>query len=120
MNENEKTICPKCGKEMIPLDNHRTVGMTCPNCGWEWVTSYFEPYETDPTQYSVVIFGNEINTQIIKTVSEITGENYIKTREILLQPEAVVFEGRATDIFMIRDKLNLANISFKIKPDFPY
>jgi len=105
---------------MIPLDSTRSVGMTCPGCGWGWATSCFEPYETDLTQYSVVIFGNETSMQKIKTVSEITGENYLKTREMMLLSEAVVFEGKATDIFKIRDKLNLSNISFKIKPDFPY
>ena len=120
MNESEKVLCEKCGEEMIPIDDKRSVGMTCPKCGWGWVTSYFEPYETDMTQYSIVIQGNEATRAAIKVVSDIAGVNFLQANKLLKQPEAVVFEGRAAEVLEKKKVLIENKISFKITPDFPY
>ena len=40
---NDKCICEKCGAEMKPLSDFSPVGMTCPNCGWGWATTYIDP-----------------------------------------------------------------------------
>ena len=44
----DKIICEKCGAEMLPIDQNKPVGMTCPNCGWGWATTYIEPIIEDP------------------------------------------------------------------------
>lgn len=43
----EKTYCEKCGSEMKVINENHPDGMTCQNCGWGWVTSYFEPILSD-------------------------------------------------------------------------
>ena len=40
---NDAIICEKCGNEMKPLSEIYPIGMTCPNCGWGWATTYIEP-----------------------------------------------------------------------------
>lgn len=120
MNENEKILCEKCGKEMVPLDTRRSIGMTCPGCGWGWVTSYCEPYETDQTEYSIIIFKNEATKNNIKIVAEYANTNYLQAKKIIELPEAVVFSGKAPAILEKKNALIENNISFKITPDFPY
>lgn len=120
MNENEKILCEKCGKEMLPLDTQRSIGMICPSCGWGWATSYFEPYETDQTEYSIIVFGNNATKNNIKIIAEYANINYIQAKKLIEMPEAIVLVGKAAEILEKKKKLIENNISFKIQPEFPY
>ena len=44
---NKEYICEKCGTEMVPIDKKIPVGLTCPNCGWGWATTYIDPIIED-------------------------------------------------------------------------
>ena len=112
--------CKNCGAEAREYREDHTCGWMCDACGWAIATSYFEPYETDHTKYSVIIFHNEANSEKIKVISKITGENYLASKNRLLLQESVVFEGQAIEIMNVRKQLSDSNITFKIKPDFPY
>ena len=51
----EKTYCEKCGSEMKVINENHPDGMTCQNCGWGWVTSYFEPILSDTWDYHIIL-----------------------------------------------------------------
>jgi hypothetical protein len=48
-------ICEKCGAEMKPLSDIYPVGMTCPNCGWGWATTYIDPINLDESDYHIIL-----------------------------------------------------------------
>ena len=112
--------CEKCGAEMKEYHDGHSRGHICNSCGWGIAASYFEPYETDTTLYSVIIQNNEPNTSAIKAVSEIADVNYLRAKELLEMPKAEIFKGKATEIIGKRDILTESKISFSIVPDFPY
>ncbi len=105
---------------MLKYREGHSCGYTCPKCGWGWVTSYFEPYETDQTEYSIIIFGNIATKNNIKIVAEYASINYLQAKRLLEMPDAVVFSGKATEILEKKNTLIENSISFKIAPDFPY
>jgi large subunit ribosomal protein L7/L12 len=112
--------CEKCGVEMLEYRDGHSCGYACKNCGWGLATSFYEPYETDRTRYSIVMQGNEATPAAVKIISDIAGVNFLQANELLRTPEAVVFEGCATEILEKKKILTENNISFKITPDFPY
>ena len=57
---------------------------------------------------------------MLKLVSEIAGCNYIEAKKLIEKTPVEVFSGKAIDIMGIKEKLEAANIDFKIEPDFPY
>jgi hypothetical protein len=112
--------CEKCGAEMLEYREGHSCGYICSNCGWGLATSFYEPYETDMTRYSIVIRGNEATHAAIKAISDVSGMNFLQANKLLRMPEAIVFEGRAVEILEKKKVLLENNISFKITPDFPY
>lgn len=77
----EKTYCEKCGSEMKVINENHPDGMTCQNCGWGWVTSYFEPILSDTYDYHIILLPCENSLLAIKTVSEIANCNYIDAKK---------------------------------------
>lgn len=51
---NKEYICEKCGTEMVPIDKKIPVGLTCPNCGWGWATTYIDPIIEDDIKTNAV------------------------------------------------------------------
>ncbi len=120
MTESEKVYCDKCGEEMVALDAEQEIGMTCPHCGWGWVTSFSEAYESDVTDYSIVISANTASMNNVKIISEYAKVNYVQAKKLIDMPEAVIFVGKASEIIGVKEELLKNNINFKILPDFPY
>ena len=112
--------CEKCGADTLEYREGHSYGYTCPNCGWGLATTFYEPCETDRTQYSIVINGNETTRAAIKVISDIAGVNFLQANKLLRQPQAIVFDGCAAEILEKKQMLIENNISFKITPDFPY
>ncbi len=76
----DSVICEKCGVEMKPLLDIYPVGMTCPNCGLGWATTYIEPILFDSTDYHVVLVSSNNLFTSIKMVSEVANCNYIEAK----------------------------------------
>ena len=57
---------------------------------------------------------------MLKLVSEIAGCNYIEAKMMIEKAPVEIFSGKAIDIMEIKEKLETANIDFKIEPEFPY
>jgi large subunit ribosomal protein L7/L12 len=116
----DKIYCEKCGAEMKPINKGIGYGMTCPNCGWGWTTSYFEPILLDDTNYHVILVSNNCSVSIIKIVSEISGYNYIEAKRMIESAPVTVFSGKAVDIKPVKEKLEKASVDFNIEPEFTY
>ena len=75
--------CEKCGAVMCPIDPSKPVGMTCPNCGWGWATTYVDPMLDDNTIYKVSLSnGNKASKSAIKAVAKVSGKNFIQAKRI--------------------------------------
>lgn len=121
VSSEDAVLCEKCGHEMIYYLGGHCCGMTCPNCGWGWATTYFEPYETDMTDYHILLeksFDPSIDD--IRIVSNIANCNYIAAKKLINNAPVEIFCGKAIDIMPIKEKLEAAGIDIKIKPEFPY
>lgn len=116
----QQNKCEKCETEMIPYKNGRTIGMICPNCGWGWATTEFEPIELDQTIYTIHI--NTITNpskEVLKFVSKILNANFLVTYKLLKDGQAS-FSGKAIEIKNIIKKLQNLEIKYSITPDFKY
>ena len=117
---NDTIICEKCGNEMKPLSEIYPIGMTCPNCGWGWATTYIEPINLDESDYHVILTASDNSLTVIKTVSEVANCNYIEAKKPINNAPVEVFHGQAVEVKSIKEKLEAANIDFTIEPEFPY
>ena len=54
-----------------------------------------------------------------KIISKITGENYLKVKQIL-ESGGLIYKGHARKIKEITEALDKANIEYKISPQFIY
>ena len=118
----ELILCEKCGHEMISIDKIIPIGKTCPNCGWGWATSFIEPIYNDMQIYTVSLSSvASVTKETIKTIAEITGQNFLQTKNTLENLPQVVFSGKAPEVLKICHSLkSKAFFDFKISPDFPY
>ena len=92
----EKIICEKCGGEMQSYRKGNTSGMICGNCGYGWVTTYFENIEIDETIYEIsLIKDDNISTEKIKVISKVFAVNFLTARKMLADGQNKVFKGRA-------------------------
>ena len=117
---NDKCICEKCGAEMKPLSEIYPIGMTCPNCGWGWATTYIDPINLDESDYHMILVSSENSFSNIKIISEIANCNYIEAKNMIENAPTEIFRGNAVEIKEIKQKLESASIDFKIEPKFPY
>ena len=112
--------CLSCGENMICKIEEHTLVWECPKCGDGLATTYFEPIETDDTEYSIsisAISSPDINQ--IKLVSNILNVNFIKTKFLLQEGNATIAD-KAVKIRDYARSLNEKSVQFKITPDFPY
>ena len=117
----DKIICEKCGAEMLSIDQDNPVGMSCPNCGWGWATTYIEPIIEDPTIYKIILNeSNSISTDNIKTVSEISNVNFIEAKQIIEKAPYTILTGNALQIRDTLKILSSTDLDYTITPDFPY
>ncbi|MDD6276056.1 MAG: hypothetical protein PUB20_04455 [Clostridia bacterium] len=112
--------CLTCGTDMVcNIDGH-CLSWKCPNCGDGIATSYFEPIELDQAEYSIIIEKvEEPVMEQIKITSQILNVNYITTRKLLIEGDAI-FKGKAIPVQNSAAILNRNNLKFSITPDFPY
>lgn len=57
---------------------------------------------------------------MIRYVSKVTDENYLKSREMIQSAPCVLVVGRATKILEIRSKLDALGIHYDITSQFDY
>ncbi len=118
--DKENVICVICGTEMIPLEKS-SWGMICPNCNWGWVTTRFDPIDTDMTDYRIILQpGNAARIESIRIVSHLANVNYIQAKKLIEAAPVKVFEGKARDIVIAAAEMKAQNINHMIQPDFPY
>ena len=116
----DKVICEKCGAEMQPIDPNLHCGMTCPQCGWGWATSPYDPLLEDETEYFVTLLaGNTKSKEVIKALSQLTGQNYLKAKKMIDDAPVNVFTGKAFQVKRFIEELDLASIQYEINPEFP-
>lgn len=113
-------LCEKCGHEMDYHHEGSGCGMTCPNCGWGWATTYIDPIKLDESDYHVILVSNDNSLSIIKMVSETSNCNYVEAKKLIENAPVEIFSGKAVEVKTIKEKLETANIKFRIEPEFPY
>lgn len=117
----DEVICDKCGREMVYKKVSSTQGWFCEFCGWNVVTSFSDPIDEDIEIYEVFNFGNNKKAlQEIKCISKITGENFIKCKELLSSNGQLLYKGNAKSVKVVLQKLKKNNIRFNVIPYFPY
>ncbi len=118
---NEKIVCEKCGTEMIPIDESKPIGMTCPNCGWGWATTYISDLQEDSTIYNVsLIEGNSTSIEVIKAIAKISNKNSVEAKKMIETPPAVIFSGKAVQVKAVLALLDSLLIAYTVTPEFPY
>ena len=117
----DKIICEKCGSEMIPIDPNKPVGMTCPNCGWGWATTYSDPIFDDSTVYEIILLDdNQESADNLKAIAKITNTNVINAKKLLYNLPSCIFSGKAVEISALVRLLDEKSLKYKIEPEFPY
>lgn len=118
---NEKTICEKCGAQMLPIDPHKPVGMKCPKCGWGWATTYIEPIKEDSTDYTVILLADNVpSKESIKTIAGIAGINFIQAKRMIENAPTNLFVGKAVTVKEVITELDVSAINYQVEPKFPY
>ena len=116
-----KIICEKCGAEMQPIDPKFHCGMMCPQCGWGWATTSYDPMLEDNTEYCIILqAGNSKSEDVIKVLSHITGQNYLNTRKMITDAPIKIYSGRANLVNTVIQELDIAGIQYETDPEFPY
>ncbi|WP_034450281.1 hypothetical protein [Butyrivibrio sp. AE2032] len=117
-------VCEKCGTLMIkklPEDRAGTYSITCPNCGWGAVTTYTDPICMDKTRYSIILLeGNETSVEVVRAVNQVSHQNLVKTKELIVKAPQVIFEGNALETYGMKEILDAGFVDYRIEPDFPY
>lgn len=102
---------------MIPLRESGSVGMTCPNCGWGWVTTDTSGIAFDANRYTIVI--NKVekpNFNAIKAVSKAFGCNFIEAREYLLKGHKLA-DCSASERQQIEEMLQTGQVKYETDID---
>jgi len=118
--ENEH-ICPNCGSKLrAERKNYPSFSYICDNCGWEAVTTKWDPIDLDETEYVFRLSeGNPIDKATLSLVSKLTGKNFIASKKAI-QELNVIFKGKARDAVEMRDFLDKSGIHYSIDPELPY
>ena len=114
-------VCEKCGCAMVPIDPSQPVGMTCPNCGWGWATSFIDPIAEDTTNYKVSLSeSNSTAKNVLRVIAQITGSNLIQAKRLIENAPDEIFAGKATQTIEVLRLLEDEGINFTVTPSFPY
>lgn len=118
---NTEAECPECGHTLRTWHEGLSAICQCPNCDWEVVTTYSSPIQRDKTDYQILILQNLSPEPIhYKTLSSLTGKNYVELKSMLSDAEFILLKGRATKILPIKKQLEEGEVEFQIVPDFVY
>ena len=112
--------CEKCGTNMInPYSG--SMGLSCPNCGWGWVTSYYDPIVRDTTEYQITLLeGNNTSTETIRAINQVSHRNLIKSKQLIESAPQVIFKGDALEVHDMKEILDKEAVLYRIEPDYPY
>lgn len=112
--------CPKCGKELIVMNNGREIINKCTSCDYEVVTTYNSPMDLDSTKYVISILSeNEISLENIKLISKLTGFNYVQSKNYL--QNGYSFEKEYAETVLEKKKeFDKYGIKYQIISKFPY
>ena len=114
-------ICDKCGGEMRYKKEGHSISWICDICGDAVASSFFEPYETDTTDYHILISAsNKTDIGTLKIVAGVANCNYIEAKKLIEKAPVEVFHGQAVEVKAIKEKFEATSIDFKIEPEFPY
>ena len=112
--------CPKCETKMKFIKEQFSIAWVCPKCGYGEATTTTEPIYEDNNTYSVILDQNdENNIDIIKTLSKITGLNFMQTKELIKNPK-IIFSGKAYELIEKKKELDKGKVNYRIEPKFPY
>lgn len=117
-----KYKCEKCGSKMLDQSKGPYIHYVCPNCGNAYATYDYtkdDQIKFDESIYYVKSIDNRISTDVLKIISKINGQNFIKCKELIMN-NGVIFSGKARDIVDSLKVLKRANIQFDINPFFKY
>lgn len=124
-------ICEKCGAEMVDRSGVKSICIECPQCGWGWATTTYDPTDEDCTPYEIwVLPGNPQSLDAIRLIACIANINFIQAKKSLacekafmvfkVHPEAVAETNMVQRIKDVARRLDNAGFRFFISPDFPY
>ncbi len=117
----KKMICDKCGAEMRFKQDGHSICWVCDNCGEAVASTYFESYETDLTDYCILLVAPfKATMDILKLISEIANCNYVEAKRIVEKAPVEIFCGKAVEVKAIKEKLEAANLEIRIEPEFLY
>ncbi|MBR2549686.1 MAG: hypothetical protein IKE92_06695 [Clostridiales bacterium] len=117
-------ICEKCGTVLIkelPEDRVGTYCVTCPNCGWVRTTANTDPKSVHQTRYSVFLMeGNDISVEVVRAVNQVSHQNLLKSKELIMNAPQLIFEGDALEVYDMMRILDAGFVEYKVIPDYPY
>ena len=113
--------CDKCGNIMIPIQKEGATGMVCPNCGFGFVTSYFDPVYEDRNVYEVYLStGNTITNKNYFLIQSINGKNIQEIKQLFESSPYLLYKGHAAEVRELKNKLDESGVKYVIVPDFNY
>jgi len=75
----------------------------------------------DKTNYEILVLKNLSPTKThYKTLSRLSGKNYLELKEILADGELSLFKGKAPKALLVKKELERGEVGFRISPDFEY
>ncbi|MCR4704115.1 MAG: hypothetical protein K5665_10690 [Saccharofermentans sp.] len=75
----------------------------------------------DQTRYSIILLeGNEPSVEIVRAVYQVSQQNLLKTKELIVNAPQVIFEGNALEVRDMIQILDDGFVEYKIEPDYPY
>lgn len=111
-------ICEKCKAEMVGFIQCGSCGGKCPQCGWNFVTSYFESVDLDKKKYTISVKQAKKTTiPAIKAISIIFHCNYLEARDKLIKG-FVMEKLSAKNARIVLRKLKESGIEYSVKPKF--
>ncbi len=112
--------CEKCGAMMYGFIQGHTCGCVCHNCGWNIVTTYYEPIIMDEGPYTLQLDAiPEPTLDNIRVAARLAKCSYVEAKARLQKGE-ISKTGEALEIAEAAQDLKDAGYSFSITPDFPY
>lgn len=114
--------CNECGSDMIDQSKGPYIHFVCPKCGNAIATydySKEDPIKKDESIYVVKSANNIASTDILKTLSKVSGNNYLECKRII-ETNGVICSGKAVEIIESLKLLKLNGIQVEISPEFKY
>ena len=113
--------CENCKIEMVEFSEGSTIGIKCPTCGYSIVTTNIDQIYEDTQDYKVVLKNcNLDDIDSLRIVSKILSCNFIETKKLLANLPTLVFEGKATDVKLIKEMLDNISADYEITPNYNY